>query len=56
MQQVFGQYYKQTYSGDEQSGGGFVEDHEGKVAFEVANNMAGWVGCSITKGLVGFDD
>lgn len=45
-----------AYGGNEQSGGGFVEDDEGKIAGQMAQHMARRIWSSVTESLVRLYD
>lgn len=45
----------ETYRSDEESGGGLVEDDEGEIAAEMADDVARRVRSPVTEGLVSFD-
>lgn len=44
-----------VHRGDEDGGGGLVEEDEGEVACEVGEHEAGGIRRPVAQGLVGFD-
>lgn len=47
--------FLKSYGGDEESGGGVVEEDEGETAGEMGDNMVGRIWSSITKSFVSFN-
>lgn len=43
-----------THGSYKHSGSGFVEDYKGKISAKMAKHKAGWMGSSVSEGLIGL--